>query len=85
MAKQLVFSDEARRYLIKGVDTLAKAVATTLGPKGRNVALDRKFGSPTITHDCVTVAKDVELIDPVENMGAKLLNDAAIITTEIAG
>ncbi len=85
MAKQLVFSDEARRYLIKGVDTLAKAVATTLGPKGRNVALDRKFGSPTITHDGVTVAKEVELKDPFENMGAQLLKEAAIKTNDIAG
>jgi chaperonin GroEL len=85
MAKQLVFSDEARRYLIKGVDTLAKAVATTLGPKGRNVALDRKFGSPTITHDGVTVAKEVELEDPFENMGAQLLKEAATKTNDIAG
>jgi len=85
MAKQLVFSDEARRYLIKGVDTLAKAVVTTLGPKGRNVALDRKFGSPTITHDGVTVAKEIELEDPFENMGAQLLKEAATKTNDIAG
>ncbi len=64
MAKQLVFGEEARRYLKAGVDTVANAVATTLGPKGRNVALDRKFGSPTITHDGVTVAKEIELEDP---------------------
>ena len=85
MAKQLVFSEEARRGLIKGVDTLAKAVVTTLGPKGRNVALDRKFGSPTITHDGVTVAKEIELEDPFENMGAQLLKEAATKTNDIAG
>ena len=85
MAKQLVFSEEARRALIKGVDTLAKAVVTTLGPKGRNVALDRKFGSPTITHDGVTVAKEIELEDPFENMGAQLLKEAATKTNDIAG
>ena len=85
MAKQLVFSEEARRYLIKGVDTLAKAVVTTLGPKGRNVALDRKFGSPTITHDGVTVAKEIELEEPFENMGAQLLKEAATKTNDIAG
>jgi chaperonin GroEL len=85
MAKQLVFSDEARRSLIKGVDTLAQAVVTTLGPKGRNVALDRKFGSPTITHDGVTVAKEIELEEPFENMGAQLLKEAATKTNDIAG
>ncbi len=85
MAKQLKFSDDARRSLIKGVDTLAKAVVTTLGPKGRNVALDRKFGSPTITHDGVTVAKEIELEDPFENMGAQLLKEAATKTNDIAG
>jgi len=85
MAKQLVFSDEARRSLIKGVDTLAKAVVTTLGPKGRNVAIDRKFGSPTITHDGVSVAKEIELEDPFENMGAQLLKEAATKTNDIAG
>ncbi|GAB4578883.1 MAG: chaperonin GroEL [Anaerolineales bacterium] len=85
MAKQLVFSDEARRRLQTGMDTLAKAVATTLGPKGRNVALDRKFGSPTITHDGVTVAKEIELENPYENMGAQLLKEAATKTNDIAG
>jgi chaperonin GroEL len=85
MAKQVIFSDEARRNLIKGVDTLAKAVVTTLGPKGRNAALDRKFGSPTITHDGVTVAKEIELEDPFENMGAQLLKEAATKTNDIAG
>jgi chaperonin GroEL len=85
MAKQLVFSEDARRRLIKGVDAVAEAVVTTLGPKGRNVALDRKFGAPTITHDGVTVAKEIELEDPFENMGAQLLKEAAIKTNDIAG
>ncbi len=84
-AKQLAFSEDARRRLKAGVDTLANAVATTLGPKGRNVALDRKFGSPTITHDGVTVAKEIELEDPFENMGAQLLKEAATKTNDIAG
>jgi chaperonin GroEL len=84
-AKQLMFSEEARRKLIRGMDTLATAVVTTLGPKGRNVALDRKFGSPTITHDGVTVAKEIELEDPFENMGAQLLKEAATKTNDIAG
>jgi chaperonin GroEL len=85
MAKQLVFSEEARRDLKKGVDTLAGAVKTTLGPKGRNVALDKKFGAPTITHDGVTVAKDIELEEPFENMGAQLLKEAATRTNDVAG
>ncbi len=85
MAKQLIFSDEARRRLLSGVDAVAEAVTTTLGPKGRNVALDRKFGAPTITHDGVTVAKEVELEDPFENMGAQLLKEAATKTNDIAG
>jgi chaperonin GroEL len=85
MAKQLVFSEDARRKLKKGIDTLATAVATTLGPKGRNVALDKKFGAPTITHDGVTVAKEIELEDPYENMGAQLLKEAATKTNDIAG
>jgi chaperonin GroEL len=84
-AKQLQFSEEARRKLSKGMDLLATAVVTTLGPKGRNVALDRKFGSPTITHDGVTVAKEIELEDPFENMGAQLLKEAATKTNDIAG
>ncbi len=84
-AKQLVFSEEARRCLKSGIDILANAVATTLGPKGRNVALDRKFGSPTITHDGVTVAKEIELENPFENMGAQLLKEAATKTNDIAG
>ena len=85
MAKQLKFSEDARRHLIKGVDAVAEAVVTTLGPKGRNVALDRKFGAPTITHDGVTVAKEIELEDPFENMGAQLLKEAATKTNDIAG
>ena len=85
MAKQLQFSEEARRSLQRGMDVLANAVVTTLGPKGRNVAIDRKFGSPTITHDGVTVAKEIELEDPFENMGAQLLKEAATKTNDIAG
>ncbi|RJQ45157.1 MAG: chaperonin GroEL [Anaerolineaceae bacterium] len=84
-AKQLVFGEEARKKLRSGIDIVAEAVATTLGPKGRNVALDRKFGSPTITHDGVTVAKEIELEDPFENMGAQLLKEAATKTNDIAG
>ncbi len=84
-AKQLVFSEEARRHLKLGVDTLANAVKTTLGPKGRNVALDKKWGAPTITHDGVTVAKEIELEEPYENMGAQLLKEAATRTNDVAG
>jgi chaperonin GroEL len=85
MAKQLSFQEEARRHLKIGVDTLAEAVKTTLGPKGRNVALDKKWGAPTITHDGVTVAKEIELEDPYENMGAQLLKEAATKTNDVAG
>ena len=85
MAKQLVFSEDARRSLERGINKLATAVATTLGPKGRNVALDKKFGAPTITHDGVTVAKEIELEDPYENMGAQLLKEAATKTNDVAG
>ena len=85
MAKQLAFNEDARRRLKTGVDTLANAVRTTLGPKGRNVALDKKFGAPTVTHDGVTVAKEIELDDPYENMGAQLLKEAATKTNDIAG
>lgn len=85
MAKQLVFSEEARRALKNGIEVLAGAVKTTLGPKGRNVALDKKFGAPTITHDGVTVAKDIELEEPFENMGAQLLKEAATRTNDVAG
>jgi chaperonin GroEL len=85
MAKQLVFSENARRSLKLGINILANAVVTTLGPKGRNVALDKKWGAPTITHDGVTVAKEIELEDPFENMGAQLLKEAATKTNDIAG
>jgi chaperonin GroEL len=84
-AKQLVFTEEARRKLKAGMDVVANAVGTTLGPKGRNVSIDRKFGSPTITHDGVSVAKEIELEDPFENMGAQLLKEAASKTNDIAG
>ena len=85
MAKQLVFSENARRDLKIGVDALANAVKVTLGPKGRNVALDKKWGAPTITHDGVTVAKEVELEEPFQNMGAQLLKEAATKTNDVAG
>jgi chaperonin GroEL len=85
MAKQLTFSNDAQYALKRGVDVLANAVATTLGPKGRNVALDKKFGAPTVTHDGVTVAKEIELKDPYENMGAQLLKEAATKTNDVAG
>jgi chaperonin GroEL len=84
-AKQLVFSEDARRKLKTGMNIVANAVSATLGPKGRNVAVDRKFGSPTITHDGVSVAKEIELEDPFENMGAQLLKEAASKTNDIAG
>ncbi|MGB7873469.1 MAG: chaperonin GroEL [Anaerolineales bacterium] len=84
-AKQLVFSEDARRKLKHGINIVAEAVSATLGPKGRNVAIDRKFGSPTVTHDGVSVAKEIELEDPFENMGAQLLKEAATKTNDIAG
>ncbi len=85
MAKQLLYSEEARRAILRGVEQLAKAVKVTLGPKGRNVVLDKKFGAPTITKDGVTVAKEVELKDPYENMGAELVKEVASKTSDIAG
>src|SRR6266571_82987 len=85
MAKQIAFNEDARRRLKSGVDILANAVRTTLGPKGRNVALDKKFGAPTVTHDGVTVAKEIELDDPYENMGAQLLREVASKTSDMAG
>ena len=85
MAKQVLFNEEARRALGKGVDALANAVKVTLGPKGRNVVLDKKFGAPTITNDGVTIAKDIELEDPFENMGAQLVKEVATKTNDIAG
>jgi chaperonin GroEL len=85
MAKQIKYGAEARELLKKGVDQLAKAVATTLGPKGRNVALDKKWGAPNVIHDGVTVAKEIELENPFENMGAQLVKEAASKTADIAG
>src|ERR671933_440187 len=85
MAKQLVFNEDARRSLTRGIESLAEAVKTTLGPKGRNVALDKKYGAPTVSHDGVTVAKEIELPDPFENMGAQLLKEAATKTNDVAG
>lgn len=85
MAKQLVFSEDARQKLLRGINVLAKAVVTTLGPKGRNVALDKKWGAPNIVHDGVTVAKEIELEDPFENMGAQLIKEAASKTNDVAG
>ncbi len=85
MAKLIAYDEDARRSLKKGIDALADAVKTTLGPKGRNVALDKKFGAPTVTHDGVTVARDIELDDPFENMGAQLLKEAATKTEDVAG
>ncbi len=85
MAKQIRFDEDARRRLKVGIDILAEAVKTTLGPKGRNVALDKKWGAPTVTHDGVTVAKEIELSDPFENMGAQLLKEAATKTNDVAG
>src|SRR4029079_6354406 len=84
-AKQLNYSDDARAALRRGMDKLADAVKITLGPKGRNVVLDKKFGPPTITHGCVTIAKESALEDPFENMGSKLLKEAATKTNDIAG
>src|SRR5258707_1415880 len=85
MAKQIIFTEDARRSLKKGIDTLADAVKVTLGPKGRNVSLDKKFGTPTVTHDGVTVAKEISLEEPPENMGAQLLKEAATKTNDVAG
>lgn len=85
MAKQLKFSKEARESLLKGIDTVAKAVVTTLGPKGRNIAIDKKWGAPNIVHDGVTVAKEIDLPDPFENMGAQLVKEAASKTNDNAG
>src|SRR5664280_2599575 len=85
VAKQVVFDDTARRSLKRGIDKLADAVKVTIGPKGRNVVLDKKFGSPTITNDGVTIARDIELEDPFENMGAQLLKEVATKTDDVAG
>src|SRR5207302_5978301 len=85
MPKQLKFDEEARSSLLKGVNILAEAVKATLGPKGRNVVIDKKFGSPTITKDGVTVAKEVELPDKYENMGAQMVKEVASKTSDVAG
>jgi chaperonin GroEL len=84
-AKQLLFDESARQALLKGVNKLARAVTATLGPKGRNVVLDKKFGSPTVTKDGVTVAKEIELEDPYENMGAQMVREVASKTSDAAG
>src|SRR2546426_8068288 len=84
-SKQLEFDEEARRSLRDGIDALANAVKTTLGPRGRHVALDMRYGAPNVTHDGVTVAKEIELQDPFENMGAQLLKEAATKTNDVAG
>ena len=85
MAKQMVFSEEARASILKGVNQLSNAVKATLGPKGRNAVIEKKFGAPTITKDGVTVAKEVELKDPYENMGAQLVKEVASKTSDVAG
>lgn len=85
MAKQLIYGDEARKKLKAGVDALARAVVTTLGPKGRNVGLEKKWGAPSVIHDGVTVAKEIELADPFENMGAQLVKEASSKTADVAG
>ena len=85
MAKQIKYNEDARQALLTGVNKLAQAVVTTLGPKGRNVALDKKWGAPNVIHDGVTVAKEIELADPFENMGAQLVKEAASKTGDVAG
>src|SRR4026208_2535629 len=85
MSKQLLFNEEARAALLRGVNVMAHAVKVTLGPKGRNVVFDKKFGSPTITKDGVTVAKEIELKDALENMGAQMVRDVASKTSDVAG
>src|SRR5919206_922652 len=85
MAKQLLYTDDARKKLLSGADKLARAVGSTLGPTGRNVIIDKSFGGPTVTKDGVTVSKEIDLADPFENMGAKLVNAAAKKTSDTAG
>ena len=85
MAKQITYGDESRQAVLRGVNRLADAVKVTLGPKGRNVVLDKKFGSPTITKDGVTVAKEIDLKDPLENMGAQMVREVASKTSDTAG
>src|SRR6202451_1028918 len=84
-AKQLIFDESARQKLLRGVELLSRAVKATLGPKGRNVVIDKKFGSPTVTKDGVTVAKEIELEDAYENMGAQMVREVASKTSDIAG
>jgi chaperonin GroEL len=85
MAKIIVYDSEARAKLKRGIDQLAKAVKVTLGPKGRNVVIDKKFGAPTVTKDGVTVAKEIELEDPMENMGVQMVKEVASKTSDVAG
>src|SRR5438874_12400232 len=85
MAKQITYSDQSRQAILRGVNQLAEAVKVTLGPKGRNVVIDKKFGGPTITKDGVTVAKEIELEDAIENMGAQMVKEVATKTSDIAG
>src|SRR3954465_3659049 len=85
MAKQITYSGDARAAILRGVNKLADAVKVTLGPKGRNVVLEKKFGSPTITKDGVTVAKEIDLKDPLENVGAQLVREVASKTSDVAG
>src|SRR5580765_7948506 len=85
MAKQIVYGEQSRQAILRGVNQLADAVKVTLGPRGRNVVLEKKYGSPTITNDGVTVAKEVELSDPFENMGAQLVREVASKTSDVAG
>src|ERR687897_613075 len=85
MAKQIIYNEDARHALLRGVNQLANAVKVTLGPRGRNVVLDEKFGSPTITKDGVSVAKEIDLKDPVENLGARMVREVASKTSDIAG
>src|ERR1700721_1353205 len=85
MAKQIIYSDHSRQAILRGVNQLAEAVKVTLGPRGRNVVLEKKYGGPTITKDGVTVAKEIELLDPLENMGAQMVREVASKTSDVAG
>src|SRR3989339_1182467 len=85
MAKQIIYAEDARGKILSGINKLAKAVVTTLGPKGRNVAIEKKWGGPTVLHDGVSVAKEIELKDPYENIGAQLVKEAASKTNDSAG
>src|SRR5207244_4583933 len=85
MAKQIIHGEDSRQAILRGINTLADAVKVTLGPKGRNVVLDKKFGAPLITKDGVTVAKEIDLKDPLENMGAQMVKEVASKTSDVAG